>query len=118
MKHIALLALGAGLLFGCSDGTEPPPPPPPPPPPSAVTISSSSAPPPVWLPATTTVAAGGTVTFKNPSPAAHNIKSATNAWPLVTIEPDESADIVVPGPGTYPYSCTIHAGMNGTLTVK
>ena len=116
MKHIALLTLAASLVVGCSSGTEPPPPPPPPP--SAVTISSSAAPPPVWLPATTTVAAGGTVTFKNPSPAAHNIKSATNAWPLVTIEPDESANIVVPGPGTYPYSCTIHAGMNGTLTVK
>jgi len=118
VKHIALLAVAASLLLGCSGDDSGGPNPPPPPPPSAVTVAAAG-PPPAFLPATITVAAGGTVTFNNTSPVGtHNIKSATNAWPLVTVEPGESVVITAPAAGQYPFSCTIHAGMNGTLTVK
>lgn len=117
MKHVALLAIAAGLLVGCSSEDGGGPNPPPPPPPNAVTVTTAG-PPPAFIPSTITVAAGGTVTFTNTSPGEHNIKSATNAWPLTTVEPDESVVITAPAAGQYPYSCTIHEGMNGTLTVK
>lgn len=117
MNHIAPLALAASLLLGCSGDDSGGPNPPPPPPPDAVTVATVG-PPPAFLPATITVAAGGAITFNNPSPGTHNIKSATNAWPLATVEPDESVVVTAPAAGQYPFSCTLHPGMNGTLTVK
>ena len=118
MKHIALLALAASLLLGCSGDDSGGPNPPPPPPPDAASVSMIVGTPPKFLPSLVTVAAGGTVTFTNNSPGDHNVVSSTNVWPQTLVSPDETFALTLAQPGSYPYTCTIHPGMNGTITVK
>jgi plastocyanin len=62
-----------------------------------------------------------TMTFRNRSSVAHNL-TFTNGLSVATrtiVEPgwDEVLHIVPPAAGTYPFVCTIHAGMTGKLVV-
>lgn len=62
-----------------------------------------------------------TMTFRNRSSIAHNL-TFTNGLSVATrtiVEPglDEVLHIVPPTAGTYPFVCTIHAGMTGKLVV-
>ncbi len=61
------------------------------------------------------------VTFTNGSSFAHNLvftSGITAATPTI-VEPGESAQLAFrsASPGSYPFVCTIHDGMHGTLTV-
>ncbi len=117
MKHLLLLSVAGSVLVGCS-GTEPVDPGPPAP--ATASITTPLVPPPIFIPSSVTIRAGGTVTFKNVdgSPAPHNVKSLSNAWPLTTLEAGESFNVTLADAGQYPFQCTIHPGMNGTITVK
>lgn len=79
-----------------------------------------------WRPASATVSSGGTVTFKNPSTLVpHGL-----AWrggpetPSCTGVPVDSSGTSWSGactftrPGTYAFVCTVHAEMQGTVTVS
>lgn len=62
-----------------------------------------------------------TMTFRNRSSVAHNL-TFTKGLSVATrtiVEPgwDEVLHIVPPAAGTYPFVCTIHAGMTGKLVV-
>lgn len=110
---IAVLALTVAVLASCAIGTPPP-------------VSTSTAPagstPTVTLqddafePRRLTVVAGTSVVWEfDDGPRAHNIvaegfSSDTKADGTFEHRFDE--------PGTYPYSCTIHAGMDGTIHVE
>ena len=68
-----------------------------------------------------TVEAGGTVTVTNEDEARHTVTSGSRE------EPDGRFDLALDGsatgtftvaePGSYPFVCTIHAGMKGTVEV-
>lgn len=118
MKHFALLALAAGLVISCSGDESGGPNPPPAP--ATASVTTPLVPPPVFIPSSVTIRAGGTVTFKNAdgSPAAHNVRSLSDAWPLTTLQAGESFDVTLATAGQYPFQCTIHPGMNGTIVVK
>lgn len=118
MKHIATLAVMAGLLAGCSGEENGGPNEPLAP--ATASVTTPLVPPPVFIPSTVTIRAGGTVTFKNidGSPAQHNVKSLSDAWPLTTLDAGESFTVTLNNKGQYPYTCTFHPGMNGTITVK
>lgn len=73
-----------------------------------------------FRPAALTVRPGAKVTVVNQDDVAHTL-TATGSKPFDTgsIAPGHSATFTAPAkPGGYPYLCTIHPNMKGTLTVR
>lgn len=74
-------------------------------------------------PALPSVAYAGSivVTFRNASSQAHNLvfTGDIEAATRTIVEPGTSDEITlrIPGPGSYPFVCTIHEGMHGSLSV-
>ncbi|HYH92255.1 MAG TPA: cupredoxin domain-containing protein [Candidatus Saccharimonadales bacterium] len=74
-------------------------------------------------PAETTVQAGGpiAITFRNGSSLTHNLvfTGVLTGATRTIVEPDASDEVHLahPAPGVYPFACTIHEGMGGTLVV-
>jgi plastocyanin len=65
-----------------------------------------------------TVSAGTTVRWTNNDTIAHNTTSNTNVWSSGTLAPGATFDFTFQTAGTYPYRCTIHPGMTGTVVVQ
>lgn len=67
-----------------------------------------------------TVPPGATVTVTNMDTAAHTVTADQGAAFDVKIDGSGgTATFTAPSqPGTYPYHCTYHPGMHGTLTVR
>jgi plastocyanin len=81
---------------------------------TAVTLRNSSFTPPAIV-----VAPGATVTFSNQDGIAHNVTFSNAAIRNVGDFSGGTADVAMPtSPGTYNYSCTLHAGMNGSVKVE
>ena len=77
-----------------------------------------------YIPAETTVKAGETVTWKNDDTAIHTATSGKDATPdgkfdTSLVSPGQSSKpIAIPNePGQYPYFCTHHPWMTGTITI-
>lgn len=78
----------------------------------------------MFAPATVSVTAGTIVTWTNDDTMAHTVTSDTGLFDSSVL--DASALYVSPGtfsytfstPGTYPYHCTIHPSMTGTVVVN
>src|SRR5687768_12209543 len=77
-----------------------------------------------YVPAETAVKAGETVTWKNDDTAIHTATSGKDATPdgrfdTSLVSPGQgSKPITMPNePGQYPYFCTLHPWMEGTITV-
>jgi plastocyanin len=90
---------------------------------ASVTISTAPGEALAFDPAEITVRASGpiTVTLRNRSSLAHNLvftAGLTGATRTI-VEPGTSDELVLtpPRPGAYPFACTIHDGMAGTLNV-
>lgn len=70
-------------------------------------------------PADILVSAGATVTWSNQDNLAHNVTFANGTITSIGDFSSGSKSTTMPStPGTYSYRCTIHAGMNGTVTVQ
>ena len=78
-------------------------------------------------PAALTVTAGTTVTWQNDTGTLHNVTWNDAAGRTAATAGDGSGDIsdftgshtrLFSAAGTYAFHCTIHPGMNGTLTVN
>lgn len=69
-----------------------------------------------FVPSSVSVTVGGVVTFTNPTDETHNI-TFTGEPPSATLSPGQSHQESFPAAGSFPFSCTLHAGMNGTVTV-
>ena len=75
-------------------------------------------------PETASVAGGGTVqvTFENVSTVPHNLtfQDPINAETATVVAPgaSETIEFEAPAPGDYPFVCTLHPGMDGTLTIE
>lgn len=71
-----------------------------------------------FSPSATTVAPGTTVTWTWNTPVTHNV-TFTNA--SLGASADKSSGTyskLFPTAGSFPYGCTLHPGMNGTITVQ
>lgn len=86
--------------------------------------SQSADNPEFYVPAETVVKAGETVTWKNDDTAIHTATSGKDATPdgrfdTSLVSPGQSSKpITMPNePGQYPYFCTLHPWMEGTITV-
>lgn len=87
--------------------------------------AQSASNPEFYVPPETTVKAGETVTWKNDDTAIHTATSGKDATPdgkfdSSLISPGQSSKpVAMPNePGQYPYFCTLHPWMEGTITVS
>lgn len=129
---IALLIL-ATLLIGCGGGTAPadsgnntPPPNQPgtPASPAATALVSMSASGDAYggtsnffSPNAVSIVVAGRVTWRNATNVSHNITFSGAPAPAATLAPAAEYEQTFGAVGSFPYQCTLHAGMNGTITV-
>ncbi|MBW8865752.1 MAG: hypothetical protein JF610_00205, partial [Acidobacteria bacterium] len=59
-----------------------------------------------------------TVTWTNNDSVAHNSVANNGAWNSGTIAPGGNFSMTFPSAGSFPYHCSIHPGMVGTVTVQ
>lgn len=79
-----------------------------------VTISDFS-----YMPDSLTVAPGAEVTWENADSTAHTATAEGEAFDTGSIQPGEQGTATAPDePGEYPYTCSFHPSMSGTLVVE
>ncbi len=72
-----------------------------------------------FTPSTITVNAGTTITWTNNDGVVHNVTSNTaGLFSSGAISPNGTYSHLFSTAGTFPYTCTLHAGMNGSVVVK
>ncbi len=78
----------------------------------------------VWMqgmaftPATITVSVGTTIKWTNKDSYTHNVTSATSVFSSGPVSGGATFSFKFTAAGTYPYTCTIHPGMAGTVIVQ
>jgi plastocyanin len=66
-----------------------------------------------------TVKPGTKVKVVNNDSAPHNVTSTSGAFKSATISPGQTSSFTAPSkPGKYPFTCTVHPFMHGSLTVS
>ena len=65
-----------------------------------------------------TVAAGGSVTWTNRDAEAHNVVASDGSFVSPLVDPGQTYTRTFPSAGSFPYLCSLHAGMAGTVTVR
>lgn len=131
MLSLRLAVVSAGLMFAIACGgdysSSPTPPSPAPSPTPASGPPSSSVTIPVraeflgnraFMPADLNVAVGTTVTWVNTDSTSHTSTSDGTGWNSGTIAPSGRFSVSFLTGGTFPYHCTIHPGMVGTVVVR
>ncbi|MGH3718790.1 MAG: cupredoxin domain-containing protein [Pseudonocardiaceae bacterium] len=72
-----------------------------------------------FMPASLTVAPGTRITVTNEDQAPHTVTANDKSFDTGRISGGERGEITAPTkPGSYPYICTIHPYMTGTLIVQ
>ncbi|MFC1405610.1 MULTISPECIES: cupredoxin domain-containing protein [Streptacidiphilus] len=72
-----------------------------------------------FAPSALTVSPGQTVTVVNHDSSTHTVTAGDKSFDTGDIAPGKSGSFTAPTkPGSYPYICTIHQFMHGTLTVR
>lgn len=64
------------------------------------------------------IAVGTTVTWTNTDSTSHTSTSEARSWDSGTILPGRQFSFTFQNAGTFPYRCTIHPGMVGTVVVR
>jgi plastocyanin len=71
-----------------------------------------------FQPASTSVKAGSTITVKNNDSVAHTVTADNNSFNTGDINGGGTKTFTAPSnPGSFPFHCSIHPFMHGTLTV-
>jgi len=65
-----------------------------------------------------TVAVGATVTWENDDSLAHTSTSDTGVWNSGTLQPGRNFSFTFNTAGTFPYHCSIHPNMTGSVTAR
>ena len=71
-----------------------------------------------FSPATTTVKVGTKVTWTNQDSTTHHVVSDTGAFDSGNLNNGQSYSFTFTKAGSYPYHCSIHPSMTGTIIVK
>lgn len=117
--RIALAALLLGVSFGCgSDSTPSSPSPTPSGTPVSIVSGSSTLTTTAYAPNPVSVAVGGSVTWTNNDNTPHTSTANNGAWNSGSVAPGGSFTMTFPAAGSFPYHCTIHPGMIGTVNVQ
>jgi plastocyanin len=72
----------------------------------------------LFSPNAVTIQANTTVRWRNTGAMEHNSTGANGAWTSPNLAPGATFERLFTQAGTYNYSCTLHAGMTGTITVQ
>lgn len=106
MKTYLLISVFLILLLGaCSKSSEPGQ--------NEVYMQSLS-----FNPSTLTVSQGTTVTWTNKESVAHTVTSNTSAFSSGSLSKGGTFSHQFNTVGTFPYHCSFHSGMTGTIIVK
>lgn len=70
-----------------------------------------------FIPSTVRINAGDRIVWDNDDGTSHSIK-LLGAPTGAVLSPGEQHDLIIDDPGTYRYSCGIHAKMQGTIVVE
>lgn len=114
---LAAIVLGAGAMSACG-GNSPTTPSNPTTASVSIVSGATSLGANAYAPNPVTIAPGGTVTWVNNDTRAHTTTSDNSAFNSGTMAAGASFSQNFPTAGTYPYHCTFHPGMVGTVTVK
>ena len=71
-----------------------------------------------FMPKTLTVPVGTTVTWTNHDDVPHTVVSTKKAFASPALDTDERFSFRFTARGTYPYYCSVHPMMTGTVVVK
>ncbi|MGH3538268.1 MAG: cupredoxin domain-containing protein [Pseudonocardiaceae bacterium] len=116
---LTMLVAVLGLVLGCGGGAGSPAgggggPAATPSAPDTIVIKNFT-----FMPASLTVAPGTKITVINQDQAPHTVTADDKSFDSRTISGGQRGEITAPTkPGSYPYICTIHQYMKGTLIVK
>jgi plastocyanin len=117
VSTLSIVIVPVLLVFGCTKASTSP-------------YGATSAPPPVsqpntvvmaniaFGPASITVSVGTVITWQNNDGIAHTSTSDTGVWDTGSIPPGGSKTTTFPAAGTFPYHCSVHPMMTGTVIVK
>jgi plastocyanin len=116
VRGVAMAALAAAVMSGCSDDetvTDPGPPP------SQIQVSMRDN---FFQQRVDTVAINGTVTWRNDGVVAHTSTSDAGTWDSGSVNSGATFARQFTQAGTFPYHCTFHGapgtGMSGTIVVR
>jgi plastocyanin len=130
MKHIGLACLASLLtcvvaLAGCGGGSSSAMPTTPTPTPGGTSPTAVSIPlgasgqtTAAYVPDSITVSVGTTVKWTNNDAIAHDVTSQNNLFFSGNMASGATFSQTFQSTGTFPYYCTIHSGMTGTVTVQ
>jgi plastocyanin len=118
--RIALAALLLGFVISCSSSNNSPTAPSPSGNGTAASIVSgaSTLTTTAYAPNPVSVPVGGTVTWTNNDSTTHTSTSTTGMWDSGNIAPGAKFSMTFPTAGSFPYRCSIHPGMVGTVNVQ
>jgi plastocyanin len=71
-----------------------------------------------YAPNPISVSVGGSVTWTNNDATTHTSVANAGAWNSGSIAPGGQFSMTFPSAGTFPYHCSLHPGMVGTVTVQ
>lgn len=71
-----------------------------------------------FAPSPVTVAVGTTVSWLNSDTTTHNSIANNGAWTSTSLAPGNRFNFTFTTAGSFPYHCSIHPGMIGTITVQ
>ncbi|HXE58836.1 MAG TPA: cupredoxin family copper-binding protein [Gemmatimonadales bacterium] len=71
-----------------------------------------------FVPARVEIAAGTTIVWRNDDQLAHTVTADDGSWDSGVIQPGAAWRRTFDRPGTYPFHCTPHPFMKGTVVVK
>jgi plastocyanin len=71
-----------------------------------------------FTPKTLTVPVGATVTWTNKDDVPHTVVSTKKRFASPALDTDQRFSYRFTAPGTYPYYCSVHPMMTGTVVVK
>jgi plastocyanin len=127
MKHIGLAGLLTCIvaLAGCGGGSSSPMSATPTPTPGgtspttvSIPLGASAQTTAAYLPDSITVPVGTTVKWTNNDAIGHDVTSQNNLFFSGNMAPGATFSQTFQSAGSFPYYCTIHPGMVGTVTVQ
>jgi plastocyanin len=126
MIVLLTLLLVAGCLAACSSNNSPSPMPSPSPvtsptPSSGMTVSivrgAATLTTTAYSPNPLSIPVGTTLTWTNNDTTAHTTTADAGLWSSGVLQPGAQFSFTFSSPGTFPYHCSIHPNMVGTITV-